>query len=302
MSRYADTERRTIHHDGMDRTYALHLPPELDQTGRRVPVLVELHGSGSHPEQQFRVSGLHRVAEELGLVHVLPQAAIPLTLFPGWEPGYAWNVPGVPLPHADGAGQPHSADDMSFIGALLDELDRLLPLDRRRIYLAGYSGGGRLCSHLLYAREGFAAAGIVAGLRRPRGAAGRAHPRDDRPHRLPSIVAFHGTADPVNPFKGGPDARWDAGVLETAAAIAADADAEPLPRRYRVSDGARLVRYVDPSGHPLVDQYVLEGGVHTWPGSHDDEHARLFGGISREIDASAIMSRLFGTTALGNQN
>lgn len=58
---------------GEARRYLLHLPPRYD--GRtRVPVVVDLHGTGATPELELAISGLDRAADAHGFAVVLPVA------------------------------------------------------------------------------------------------------------------------------------------------------------------------------------------------------------------------------------
>ena len=85
----------------------VHVPADRPH---RVPLVLDLHGSGADGATQSAVSGLDAVADENGFVVVEPTAAI------ASNGGWAWNVPGVPT--TAGPAPPAGArDDVAFLRA-----------------------------------------------------------------------------------------------------------------------------------------------------------------------------------------
>jgi polyhydroxybutyrate depolymerase len=169
--------------------------------------VLELHVSGLSAQQQMRCSGFHSLAEEQGFVVAAPRAAIPLQLFKDHPPGFAWNVPGVPLVHQEQTVR-DMPDDIRFIRDLIVDIRSRMSIDPGRIYVAGFSGGGRLASYLAFLlRDIVAAIGTVSGLRIP---------AIDAPYAPCPIIAFHGRLDRLNPFDGGAGDRWREPVIDTA--------------------------------------------------------------------------------------
>jgi polyhydroxybutyrate depolymerase len=219
------------------------------------PVMVNLHGSTSNPEEQLALSGMIPVADREGLVLVAPASV-----------GEAWNVP----------ADPDGPDEVDFIAEVLDRVQKLIPVDRTRIYATGFSGGGRLASHLASVfPDRFAAVAPVAGLRAP-APSGRAVP----------LIGFHGTADPINPYDGGGPGYWQTGV-EQALEVWRVHHCGGEPERERVSETCER-RIYRRDGIARLVFYRLDGAGHQWPGSTMDI-GPAFGPLDRSIAASQLI-------------
>jgi polyhydroxybutyrate depolymerase len=162
------------------RAYRLFVPPGYDPHVR-LPLILDLHGSGGTSAGQARNSGLEALsASERFIVATLDAE------------GGRWNVP----------IQEGRADDVAYVGDVIRHVAARVCIDETRVYATGFSGGGRMTS-LLACRLGSRVAAIapVAGLRFP-------GPCDGRP--VP-VLTFHGLADPQNPYEGhaaGRGAEW----------------------------------------------------------------------------------------------
>lgn len=103
-------------------------------------------------------------------------------------------------------------DDVAFALAVLDDVERQVPLDRSRIYAAGFSAGGSM-AYMLACYEGQRLAGIVSisgALRRPIPAGGSC------PGGPVDVLHFHGYADTQVPLEGRSIGDWHQGdVFET---------------------------------------------------------------------------------------
>jgi len=118
--------------------------------------------------------------------------------------------------------------------------------------------------------------------------------------RVP-VLAFHGTADPVVPYRGG--------TVNSPAALGHDAPpAEQAMKEWADHDGCRTtpdeqkptatVRRLDfPDCAPgeNVTLYSLQGNGHTWPGGLNVEQLgiRTYGSTNLDVDASSIMIDFF---------
>jgi polyhydroxybutyrate depolymerase len=154
------------------RTYRLFVPPRYD--GRqRLPLVLDLHGSGGNADGEARNSRFEALAAgETFLVATLDAE------------GGNWNVPVE-------AGRP---DDVAYVGDVIDQVSAQACVDPARIYATGFSGGARMSS-LLGCGLGnrLAAIAPVSGLRAPDATC------TTRP--IP-VITFHGLADPQNPYDG----------------------------------------------------------------------------------------------------
>jgi polyhydroxybutyrate depolymerase len=174
------------------RSYRLFVPPGYD--GRqRLPLVLDLHGSGGNAAGQARNSGL----ETLSAVERFIVATLEAD-------GGRWNVP----------VQPNRADDVLYVDDVIRHVAARVCTDEARVYSTGFSGGGRMTS-LLACQLGsrLAAVAPVSGLRFPGPCSGRPIP----------VLTFHGLADTQNPYDGhaaGRGAEWEESVPDALASWA----------------------------------------------------------------------------------
>lgn len=263
--------------DGHPRTVIVHEP--TTRSSAVVPLIVNLHGSGSDARGQERFSGMDATADAHGFVVAYPQAAIRV---PG---GFDWNVPGVPL--RGGASVPAgAANDESFLTRLVPMLQPSDCIDPTRVYVTGMSGGGRMASQLgCDAAPVFAAVAPVAGLRFPSPCPATG--------AVP-IVAFHGTADAVDPFDGNGQAYWTYSVPTAAQRWATHNHcAGPAPTPMRPGVGETL--YGGCRDDATVVLYAIADEGHEWPGGPTMPRAitRVLGAQSSAIDANDVMWQFF---------
>jgi polyhydroxybutyrate depolymerase len=295
-SRPSVRERVLSGPDG-ERRFLLYVPPGLDP-GRPAPLVLEFHGSGSVAADQMTYSGLHRLAAAHGFLLAAPEGAIPLRMFPTVPEGRAWHVPGVPLAQSliPGAEPPDPGpvpDDVAFVHRVVAAVAAEYAVDRERVYAAGFSGGGRFCSHLAYAASGLlAAVGTVAGLRLP---AGRG------PGGPVPVIAFHGTSDPVNPYRGGAGRRWDLSVPDTADAVAGTMGCRRPGTTEPVTDTVSRRTYTTAAGELRLIQYTVDRGGHNWPGTPAPQYTQGLGPVTYDIDASALIWEFFAPRRLGGR-
>jgi polyhydroxybutyrate depolymerase len=209
-----------------------------------------------------------------GAVVVFPEGAWPL------RSGSEWDLGG----------------DVEYLRVLLDWLLARYPQADRRVCIAGMSGGARMASRFASLHpESVRVLGAVAGLRSP------AQTRLEHPLR---VVAFHGTADGINPFSGSGTERWNESVPDAAAAWAQALGLEGEPDHHELTAHLSRIEIGDPHGAAAVTLFLSKGAGHTWPGSHlplfptsplsplSPLFLRLFlGRTSKEIDATTEIWR-----------
>jgi polyhydroxybutyrate depolymerase len=267
----AKTETITVMVGGQPRIIIVHSPPNLQG---RVPLVFNLHGSGGTAADQEAFSGMDQAADARGFIAAYPQGAIAL------GSGFAWNVPGQPL-SGGGAVPPDAADDVVFFAQAIEAIERSYPVDPKRIYTAGFSGGARMASQLGCDLSSLVAAvAPVAGLRFPSPCSG------ERP--VP-VVAFHGTADAVNPYDGGGPPYWTYSVPSAAEQWAVHDGCAPTPSTSQPAAGVELTSYVGCAGAATVELYTIEGAGHEWPGALQQTNA---------VDATAVMWTFFSAHPL----
>jgi polyhydroxybutyrate depolymerase len=133
-----------LHHltaNGLDRTYYLHAPPGLPAGA---PLVIMLHGAADDGERMVRGVGWPALADSEHFIVAGPNAML---IHPDRPPGGAnmriWNSSASYYPESIAA-----VDDKGFIVALIDEIARTHAIDRRRVYVAGFSNGGYLANSL----------------------------------------------------------------------------------------------------------------------------------------------------------
>lgn len=259
---------RSVARGGERREYLVYVPERLDP-GRAAPAVINLHGSGSTPQQQLAISGMAAAAEARGFVVILPVAVVP---FPAG--GFTWNVP----------ADPRAADDVQYVIDVLDDAARTWCLDASRIYATGFSGGARLASALACAHaERIAALAAVGGLRAPSGEC----------RRPIAVLAIHGTGDPINPYAGGGPRYWDHGVEAAFAAWSAHNGCAADPAGTRIAPAVERLRHGICAAGTEVTLYRLDGAGHVWPGSEFAFPVERFGPAAKTFDATAAMLDFF---------
>ncbi len=112
------------------------------QRGDALPVVMVLHGRGLTPAAMERIS------------HLLPVVGRAITVYPaGWS--RSWNAGG-----CCGVAHRQDVDDTAFLAAAVHEVLATQPdASSHRVYLVGYSNGGRMAM-----RMACASPGLFAGL------------------------------------------------------------------------------------------------------------------------------------------
>jgi polyhydroxybutyrate depolymerase len=263
---------------GHRRTVIVHIP--AGYTGKRKLALVlNLHGSASTASAEEKFSGMDAAADADHFIVAYPQALIPDGI------GYDWNIPGEPM--VNGKFPPASApSDVEFLTTLVRDLAGRYCVDLSRVYATGVSGGGRMASQLACDASGvFAAIAPVAGLR---------YPSPCPASRPVPVIAFHGTADLIDPFNGNGLGYWTYSV-PTAAYLWAGHDRCTASPQSIAGRGYRLTRYSGCAGGTQVELYAITGEGHEWPGGPAMPSAitSVLGPQSDAVSANALMWAFF---------
>lgn len=246
------------------------MPPAYDGGGA-LPVVINLHGFSSSAEEQAAYSGFPAKGAAEGFIVVTPQGV--------GDPPF-WNMVGVAL----------LQDDVAFISDLLDALESQLCIDPQRVYATGISNGAGMSNRLACDLSGrIAAIGTVAGTAFPVNCAA--------PRPVP-VIAFHGTADPLVPYAGGPinaglSLRLNLQAPPAEEAIASWAEHNGCttgPSRESVSAHVERIAYDGCDAGASVELYAIAGGGHTWPGASD---VPRLGATTHEISATELIWAFF---------
>jgi polyhydroxybutyrate depolymerase len=224
-------------------------------------VVLGLHGSGSSPERQAQLSSMEKLCSS-GAVVAFPEGARP------FRSGFEWDLEG----------------DVEYLRVLVSLLVSRYPGADQRVCITGMSGGARMASRFASLHpESVRVLGAVAGLRSP------ASTRLEHPLH---VVAFHGTADRINPFPGSGTERWNESVPDAAAVWAHALGLDGEPSRRELTSQLTEWQLGDANEEASVTLFVSQGAGHTWPGSHLPLFLRLIlGPTSTEIDATTEIWR-----------
>ncbi|MDQ6717953.1 MAG: hypothetical protein M3Z17_06355 [Gemmatimonadota bacterium] len=267
---------------GESRSFLIHVPASRMRTRllRAVgfPLLVVLHGSGADGETIRRQTKFDSLSEIYHVAIAYPDGSSGL-----FGLGSDWNAG-----ECCGTAARRGVDDVGFIRAVIEEAKRHLPIDSRRIYVAGFSDGGRMAYHFACAASpDVAAIGVVSGSL-----------VDSRcqPSRPVPVAIIHGTADEDVPFA---DSALSASPFLLPPELLR---LPPSARFWAMENGCSgfVSRVIAPtvtrtSFHSCtgadVAFYGISGGTHSWPGGKRDGADGQT--PSQDLDASGTLIRFF---------
>jgi polyhydroxybutyrate depolymerase len=172
-----------IQHGGATRNYIMHVPASY--TGKtRVPLVIDMHGSGQSATAQIAASTWGKKADAEGFIIIYPNAL-----------NARWNAGTCCSPSME-----QNVDDLGFIRAVVEKTTTDGCIDRKRVYAGGLSGGGLMAYRLAcLAADMFAGIAPVSGT-------------DVTMPCVPSapvtVVAFRGLMDTTVPYNGGMPLQW----------------------------------------------------------------------------------------------
>lgn len=267
----SDATSIKITSSGEKRSYRLYVPssynPEVPS-----PLVICIHGLAQWPANQAQVSRWNSLADKHGFIVVYPRG----TGFPlRWRTRFLND-------EIDGPDK-----EVVFFTELLDKLQDEYNIDPNRVYANGLSNGGGM-TFLLSCQlsERIAAVGMVAGA--------YSYPWEScQPARPVPAVIFHGTADPIVPYTGGPVRSGTVQLPDIPCWVATLAqyygctgDTVSLPAHGEVSG----IAYIGCSAD--VHFYTIAGGGHSWPGGGYLPKF-IVGHKTEDIDATRTMWDFF---------
>ena len=263
---------RTLTHDGIERTYQLHLPAA---TAAKLPLIVALHGIEQTIRQFKFWLPLDPVADRDGFAVVYPVAV---------DGRWSYGRPIIdPMPSRSG----RPVDDVGFLRDLIGTLVRDRIADPARIYVTGLSRGGLMSFTAACTMSDLiaAVAPLITGMTE--------HQRDDcRPQRLVPMMVLAGTNDPVQVYDG-----W----IEQQGRLLSVPETMEFWRRLHGCKGQdeRMLPHRDPADPTHVEVidwldcragaplrlYRVHGGGHRIPKLSEDRRQDEDNGVrSRDLD------------------
>jgi polyhydroxybutyrate depolymerase len=237
----------TLNSGGVARTALVHVPA-LASRGRPLPLVLAFHGAGGTGAWMEAYTGLSGVGEKGGFYVAYPDA---------WKKARVWNFTGP-------TGR--FPDDVAFGRDLLNAVERRFCVDPGRVFATGVSNGGGMAARLgCELSDRLLAIAPVAG--------GYSKMPPCRPARPMSVMEIHDTDDRVVPYKGRGPARD--GSVPRFVRSWAQRDRCPARSGFSRPNHRVVRRYWSPCANGVtVEQLVVVGGGHEWPGALADRHGR----------------------------
>ena len=265
----------TILHDGLERNYVMLVPASYED-GKRVPLVLALHGGGGDGERMCNLKGgVQELAEEVGFIVVCPDG-----IENHWNDGREldkWRA------HLE------DIDDVGFLLSLIDHISDNYSIDAERIFVTGMSNGGKMSLRLACeAADTFAAtATVIASLPAD---------LDCQPSEPISILIMNGMEDPLVPWEGGKVHFYRQQLGEalstpdTVTFWVSENGCDPTPVSEWLpdidpEDNTRIKKdvYSECDAQTSVVLLSVEGGGHTWRGGSEYVRAMMVSRVSPDL-------------------
>ncbi len=275
-------------HEGIERSYLIHLPPGFS-TNTPAPLVLALHGGGGEGrifDQGITQGTLSAAADKRGVILVFPE--------------------GINKHWCDGRTEilktKKSYDDVGFISKIIDTMVKNYGIDSKRVYATGISNGGFMSVRLAMdlSEKIVAVAPVAAQVSKV---------LKDKTPKLPiSVMIVNGTKDRLVPFDGGHIRLFKLGrsrgeILSTASSIDYFVHHNGSNKTPEISllpdkdpdDGTnvKVEKYTGGKKDTEVILVQIIGGGHTWPGGTQYAKSWLVGTVCQDINASEMILDFF---------
>ena len=251
----AQRQQNSFEHDGLDRTYRLHLPDSLPDSRPLVLVLHDYGGGGGGMMNQY---GWTQLADEKGFAAVFPDGTRDQWNSRYWQVGYSFH-------------DQFEVDDDGFLVALVQYLQEEHGLDSERTFVTGLSNGGDMSYQLACRRSE-----VFAGFAPVVGTMMDSLYLDCNPAQPRPILAMNGTDDDITLFAGDMADQDGWGAYRSVPEVVelwSDILATPILETATLpdiapNDGSVIEFDLHRSkAHPRQFRfYRVVGGGHDWPG------------------------------------
>ena len=233
------SEMHTVTVDGVARTYRSIVTAQ--PTGK-LPLLVVLHGRGQSDPSVLSMTGFFALAQQQQLVLVVPHGE-----------QRSWNAGG----GCCGFAGAHQAPDVAFVASTVADALRRWPIDPERVYLVGYSNGGKLAYSEVCAHPTLFSAVATYG----------AVPLSPCAPGAPavSVMLAAGTADQVLPLHGKPGGHPPLPSVAQAVSWLRTQDGCPAKAQASQNSSVMVQRWAGCAGGTDVESVIYSGRGHAWP-------------------------------------
>ncbi|MBN1664497.1 MAG: alpha/beta fold hydrolase [Deltaproteobacteria bacterium] len=259
---------------GLSRNYMTYAPNAC-LSGRPLPLIISLHGTGGTAASAIDMGHFQKWAELEGFIVAAPQSL-----------GQAFN---------DGSGRGGAAaedvDDVGFIRAVIADVKTKARIDEKRIYMVGFSSGGAMAQR--FALESDSEVAAFAAL------SDAFYIPDRKPAAIRPLLLMWGTADPLNPIRGG-KVRYGRVTLDkpapmtTAEGWAKKMGCSASPEQHQLPNGVAHYIWSGCQGNARLELYFIDGMGHHWAGGKPVPYpASVIGKYSNAVDATKIILDFF---------
>lgn len=239
-------ENGELTNQGVSRTYYLHTPKSYNRD-HPMPLVLVFHGDNGSGRSISKVTRFNTLADEQGFVVAYPNAI-----------DQKWSLRNT---------SSRKVDDVAFVNALIDHLEQIRNIDRKKIYATGFSKGAILTQALACEQPNkIAAFASVAGSL-------PARLESNCQSRPVSMLAINGTND-LSVHYQGDNPNKQGGLISIPAMVNFWREHDQCPSKTSVprtptsSDIPRLetYRYSDCRGGSEISELLVVDGGHMWPG------------------------------------
>lgn len=283
------TFMRTIQANGLERSYRIHIPPDLPQNTTPMLLFV-LHGgggTGEGMERSLTLGGFNTLADQHNCIVVYPD---------GFEKN--WNDG---RKNCSDPAHQQNIDDIGFFTILIENLSNEFNIDQNRIFITGISNGAMMSYRLACEMpEKIAAIAPVAGVL----------PIDLLPYNISevpiSVCVISGTHDPLVPWEGGLVGfpRNPRGIVLS---VPESVSFWVMHNNCSTPPNSTLLPDIDPADHTWVQRdiysnatnntvvilYTIYNGGHTWPDGYQYLPKSLIGRTTHDINANTVIWDFF---------
>lgn len=175
--------------NGQMRSFVYYAPTDLDPDAP-APLVIVAHGYAMTAEQMVQITQYTALADRERFVVVFPNGQ--------QEDGPPWNVGDPDCLLSSGDLPLTSGDDSKFVDALIELVARDRCLDRKHVFMTGFSMGGYFANELGCRRNDIGAVAPHSG---------GSHDLSACPATIKPVIVFHFEDDAVVPYRCGTQAR-----------------------------------------------------------------------------------------------
>jgi polyhydroxybutyrate depolymerase len=264
-------------HQGIQRSYILYTPAAAKTS--LLPLVIGLHGGRTNPERFAKTTQFNQLADREDFI-----VAYPVGVDSNWNDG------------RNSATLP-AQDDVGFISALIDDVQRMRKIDRRRIYATGISNGGFMSQRLACELPDKIAA--IASVASTIAVPVAARCKTQKP--VP-VLAINSPTDAFVPWQGGTVAGGRGGAILSVPDMlkvwyannqcSEQESIQTPPQTVKDGTAITITRRKGLQRHCDVVFVKVEGGGHTWPGGVQQPE-RLVGKTTQNLNATQFIWNFF---------